>query len=242
MKYIKRLVLNRKDQQSNRFAVEADDRIVTTSKVSLQLPSGATSDRPSPIDGQVRYNSTIQDSEIYNASGLGTGWERIKTNRQGVITQQNLGTGNYLNTVFGPLSYDVATSKPQNILVFQGAAFQIPTAAYTIQLGSSIGVIRNTSGPTSAGTNTIVLTSVADVLLGEIITAATGIAGATTVTSVTTVTNSITISNNTIGVLSDGTACTFAAPSGTARYIKFTSPAPADQVTVLLGFDGYTYP
>jgi hypothetical protein len=242
MKYIKRLALNKKDQQSNRFAVEADDRIVTTSKVSLQLPTGATGDRPSPVNGQIRYNTSINDSEIYNAAGLGTGWERVKTNRQGVITQQNLGTGNYLNTVFGPLSYDIDITKPQNILVFQGAAFQIPTVAYSIKLGSNIGVTRNTTGPTSVGTDTIVLTSVADVLLGEVITAATGIAGATTVTSVTTVTNSITISNNTIGVLSDGTACTFSAPSGTARYIQFTSPAPADQVTVLLGFDGYTYP
>ena len=59
MKFIKRLALDRKNQTSNRFAVEASDRIVTTSKVSFQLPAGETSDRPtSPQDGEIRYNQT----------------------------------------------------------------------------------------------------------------------------------------------------------------------------------------
>jgi hypothetical protein len=240
MKYIKRLALNKKNQQSNRFAVEADDRIVTTSKVSLQLPSGATSDRPDPINGQVRYNTTINDSEIYNASGLGLGWERVKTNRQGVITQQNLGTGNYLNTVFGPLSYNVDVANPQNVFVFQGAAFQIPGSAYTLKLGSNVGVTRYTVGITLTGVDTIALDTVADVLVGETVSAGSGLAGNTVVTGVSTSTQSITISPNTIGNISDGSPLNFSAPSSTSTYVQFTTPAPADQVTVLLGFDGYS--
>ena len=251
MKFIKRLALDRKNQTSDRFAVNANvltqslitygDQIVTTAQLSFQLPSGATSDRPyATNDGQIRYNTTLQDSEIYNGSGEGTGWEKIKTNRQGTITPQNLGVGNYLNTVFGPLSYDVDIAKPQNVLVFVDNVYQIPTTNYTLQLGSSVGVVRNTSGSTPSGTSTIVLSSVADVLVGETITAASGIAAFTTVTSVTTSSQSITISNLTTGVIPDSTPCTFSAPSGTARYVQFTGAVPNKQVFVLLGFDGYS--
>jgi hypothetical protein len=136
MRFIKRLVLNKKDPVSNTFAVEADGRIRTTTVRSLQLPSGTTTQRPSPEDGMVRYNTTLHDGEIYNVSGDGTGWERIKTNRQGQITPQNLGVGNYANTVFGPLSYDVDVAKPQNVMVFVDNVYQIPTTNYTLELGS----------------------------------------------------------------------------------------------------------
>lgn len=240
MKFIKRLALDRSDQQSNRFAVEADDRIVTTSKVSLQLPVGETSDRPSPVDGQIRYNTTINDTEIYNATGTGLGWEKVKTNRQGTITPQNLGVGNYLNSVFGPLSYNVDITKPQNVLVFIENVFQIPTTNYTLQLGSSVGVSKNVVGLTSVGTSTIVLNSVADVLIGETLTAAAGLSVGTTVTNVITATNSIVISPVTVGALADGELVTFAVPESTSRYVKFTDAVPAKQVFVLLGFDGYS--
>lgn len=241
MKYIKRLALNRKDQQSNRFAVEADDRIVTTSKVSLQLPAGATSDRPSPNNGQIRYNNTINDTEIYNISGSGTGWERVKTNRQGTITPQNLGVGNYINTVFGPLSYNVATNKPQNVLTFIDNVFQIPTTNYSLELGSSIGVTRNASGDYATGTSVITLSSVADILIGEVVTAGPGLlAVGTTVTNIVTSTNTISINPVTTGNIADGTTLTFSTLNGTDVYIKFTSPAPAKQVFALLGFDGYS--
>lgn len=238
MKYIKRLALNRKDQQSNRFAVEADGRIVTTSKVSLQLPSGATSDRPSGIDGEIRYNTSLDDSEIYNASGDGQGWEKIKTNRQGTITPQNLGVGNYLNTIFGPLSYDISISKPQNVMVFVDNVYQIPTTNYTLIPGTSAAVDATTVGDTLSGVTEIVVDSIANILVGQTITSTGGaFANNTVVSDVSTLTNTVTFDLATIGAISSGTTCTFAFQSGT--FIEFGGAVPAKQVFVLLGFDGY---
>jgi hypothetical protein len=238
MKYIKRLALNRKNQQDNRFAVEADDRIVTTSKVSFQLPNGASADRPTGVDGMVRYNNTINDPEVYNISGEGTGWEKIKTNRQSSITPQSLGVGNYIDNIFGPLSYDVLTSRPQNVMVFIDNVYQIPVTNYTLVLGTSVSVTADTVGETSTGTSTIFLTTTTNVHVGQTITSSGGIAGATTVTNVNSVTRSVQISNPTIDAIPDSSTCTFSYQQGT--FVQFNGAVPAKQVFVLLGIDGYS--
>jgi len=240
MKFIKRLVLNRKDPVSNRFAVEADDRIVTTSKKSLQLPSGSTIDRPAtPVNGMTRYNSTLNDSEVYNISGSGTGWEKIKTNRQTPVTPQSLGLGNYVNTLFGPLSYDVSTSKPQNVLVFIDNIYQLPTTNYVLIAGNSISATIQNTVAINNGDATITVNTTSNVLIGETITAASGFSTGTTITSVDTATRVIGISPSATGGNSIGTNLTVSFSSGT--FVEFTGIVPAKQVFVLLGFDGY-YP
>jgi len=239
MKFIKRLALDRSNQISNRFAVETDDKIVTTSKVSLQLPSGTQGQRPLSLsNGQIRYSTTENDTEIYNVAGQGTGWERVLTNRQHTITPQNLGVGNYINTLFGPLSYDVSTSKPQNVMVFIDNVYQIPTTNYSLVLGTSISVDHQTNGSTPSSSNSIHLYDVADILIGQNISASTGIDVGTTVTSITTSTKTIDISLPTSGIIPAGTTCTFTFQAGT--FIEFTSAVPAKQVFTLLGFDGYS--
>jgi hypothetical protein len=240
MRFIKRLGLNRKDPANNRFAVQADDRIVTTSKVSLQLPSGATSDRPAtPVNGMTRYNSTLNDSEVYNISGSGAGWEKIKTNRQTTVTPQSLGLGNYVNTLFGPLSYDVSTSKPQNVLVFVDNVYQIPTTNYSLVAGTSISAVIQNTVAINNGDATITVNTTSNVLIGETITAASGFAAGTKITSVNTATRVIGISPSATGGNSIGTNLTVSFSSGT--FVEFTGIVPAKQVFVLLGFDGY-YP
>jgi len=240
MRFIKRLGLNRKDPANNRFAVQADDRIVTTSKVSLQLPSGATSDRPAtPVNGMTRYNSTLNDSEVYNISGSGAGWEKIKTNRQTTVTPQSLGLGNYVNTLFGPLSYDVSTSKPQNVLVFVDNVYQIPTTNYALIAGNTISAVIQNTVAINNGDATITVNTTSNVLIGETITAASGFAAGTTITSVNTATRVIGISPSATGGNSIGTNLTVSFSSGT--FVQFTGIVPAKQVFVLLGFDGY-YP
>lgn len=239
MRFIKRLGLNRKDPANNRFAVQADDRIVTTSKVSLQLPSGATNDRPAtPVNGMIRYNTTLNDSEVYNISG-GAGWEKIKTNRQTTVTPQSLGLGNYVNTLFGPLSYDVSTSKPQNVLVFVDNVYQIPTTNYALIAGTSISATIQNTSVINNGDATITVNTTSNVLIGETITAASGFAAGTTITSVNTATRVIGISPAATGGNSIGTSLTVSFSSGT--FVQFTGIVPAKQVFVLLGFDGY-YP
>jgi len=238
MKFIKRLPLDGNNVTSNRFAVEANDTIVTTSKKSIQLPSGATADRPSPVNGQVRYNTTLNDSEIYNIAGTGTGWEKVRTNRQQTITPQNLGVGNYLNTLFGPLTYDVATTKPENVFVFVDNVYQIPTTNYTLIAGTNVAKTAQTVGAVAFGNTNLTLNTTTNVIVGQLITAATGIAASTTVTNVNVNTRVITLSIPTTSLVPSGTTCTFSYQSGT--YVEFTGAVPAKQVFCLLGFDGYS--
>ena len=240
MRFIKRLVLNKKDPVSNTFAVEADGRIRTTTVRSLQLPSGTTTQRPSPEDGMVRYNTTLHDGEIYNVSGDGTGWERIKTNRQGQITPQNLGVGNYANTVFGPLSYDVDVAKPQNVMVFVDNVYQIPTTNYTLELGSGISTSTTLTADINNNSSSMHVNSTTNILVGMSVSATTGLANGTTVTSVDSVTQVVGINPVATGLLLSGETVTFAESSGV--FVNFTSPAPAKQVFALLGFDGYAPP
>ena len=238
MKFVKRLPLDGNNVTSNRFAVEANDTIVTTSKKSLQLPSGSTADRPSPVNGQVRYSTTLNDSEIYNIAGSGTGWEKVRTNRQQTITPQNLGVGNYINTLFGPLVYDVSTSKPENVFVFVDNVYQIPTTNYNMIAGTNVSNQVTLAQQAALGSTQLILNTTTNVIVGQTITAPSGIAASTTVTNVDPSTRVIQISNSTIGIMPIGTTCTFSYQAGT--FINFTGAVPAKQVFCLLGFDGYS--
>lgn len=138
MKFYKRLPLNRKDPQSNRFAVEANGEIVTDSTVSLQIPVGELNERPPTYkDGQIRYSTTINEFEVYNASGEGLGWEILRTVRPANIVVQNIGSGDYATTEFGPLQWSTGTNytnyqKPQNIMLYVENVYQIPNTNYTL--------------------------------------------------------------------------------------------------------------
>ena len=239
MKFVKRLALDRKDQSSNRFAVEAVDRFVTTSKRSLQLPKGVRTDgRPpllSPVAGQIRYSTTINEIEAY----VNGSWETIRTVRQGTITPQSLGTGNYVNSLFGPLSYDVDTTKPQNVMVYVDNVYQLPTTNYTLVSGTSVAEVAQTTNSTGINQSTIILNTTTNVLVGETVSAASGTSVGTTVTNVDVITRTITINPNTNSIIPAGTDLTFSYQSGT--FVNFTGSVPAKQVFVLLGVDGY-YP
>jgi hypothetical protein len=247
MRFIKRLALNRPDPMSNVFAVESDGRIKTTTTRSLELPRGTTNNRPGwlpndsagPINGQIRYNTTLNDAELYNESGDGTGWEKIKTNRQANIISQYLGTGNYIQTIFGPLSYDVDQARPQNVLVFTGPAWQIGGTNYTLINSSTVITTATSTVNQAAGTSTLYISSIVGVIVGMHVSG-TGIANATTVTSVVSTASSVRISNPTISPVTSSTQFTFNAPAGT--YIEFSSAPGAYPINALLGFDGYTPP
>jgi hypothetical protein len=247
MKFIKRLALNRKDPANNRFAVEADDRIVTTSKNSLQLPSGASSDRPNtPVNGMTRYNSTLNDSEIYNIAGSGLGWEKVLTNRQHTITIQNLPTRYDSTIYFGPLSYDVSTSKPQNVLVFVDNIWQVPVTDYVLITGLPSSTLTNAVS-FSIGAQVITVNTVSNVLIGETISDNQGIfPSGTTITNINTASNQISISQGVLKSVSTVSWTSFTLSLNTGTFISFQSADPysngpnAKPIHVLLGFDGYS--
>lgn len=248
MKFVKRLALNRKDPMSNRFAVEADDRIVTNSKVSLQLPSGATVNRPTGQGGMVRFNTTTKEGEIYNVDQYSSNsnawdspWESVKTNRQANITLQDLGRGNANNTLFGPLSYNVALDRPQNIMVYVDNVWQAPNRNYELTDGyGTTSVVNTISTTTNGGEYVLYLTTTTNILEGMTVTAGPGLlASGTTVTTVDDTGTTVTLSLPTQNVISAATPFTFGFLSGT--FINFFGAVDYDMpVNTLLGFDGYT--
>ena len=216
---------------------------------SLEVPTGTKAQRPATlVDGTVRFNTDLQEFEVYNSQNPGTRpWEILRTIRQATITPQNLGYGNYVDYLFGPLSYDVSISKPQNVLVFVDNVWQTPTTNYTLTTNpaSSTSTI---AVSTSSGVTTIYLSTLTSIDTGEpgkwrTISAPTGMQVGTTVTSVTTTYNNtlggwpVGISLPTNGSISAGTIVTVSYSAGT--YIQFTGPVPAKPVFALLGFDGY---
>jgi hypothetical protein len=248
MRFIKRLALNKKDPANNRFAVEADDRIVTTSKVSLQLPTGTTLNRPSQVaEGQIRLNTSRNETEIFNSVGFDSNgntwdspWERVKTNRQANITAQNLGIGDYHNSLFGPLAYNINPEFPQNVLVFVDNVYQTPNTNYNLVLGTDYSDTVLLSLASNEGENILYLTTTTNVLVGQTVSSInSGIPSATTVTNIDYVGRAITISNNLTNTLSIGSPIDFSYQSGVL--INFTSSVPNKPVLALLGFDGY-YP
>ena len=234
----------------DRLSVLPDDRIVTNSVTSLQVPTGTTADRPAgtPVTGTIRYNTTFKEFEVYNADATGpTNWEFLRTIRQSNITYQNLGYGNYADTTFGPLSYDIDIAKPQNILVFVGNVWQIPVTNYVLTnnpaSNTATVVLTTSSGVTTLYIST--LTNIDGGYNGEWreITAPSGIQSGTTITNISTNYNidldgyAIEISIPTTDIITSGTTVTVSYPTGT--YIEFTGTAPAAPVSVLAGFDGY---
>ena len=241
MRYVKRLPLSHRDPISNRFAVDQNNLIITNSTNAMQLPSGTLAQRPAtPINGEIRYNTQLGTSGELEAFVDGT-WQIIKTNRQQTITQNTFTGSNYSNTIFGPLTYNVDITKPQNVMVYIENVYQIPTTNYVLHSSTS-GNLLSTSTQiaisTSTGATTLYLNSTADFDTGNSITVDTNTG---TILSVTT--NSITINTPLSVGISSGDTITTKFSTGT--FVQFTPgdiPAPNKPITVLLGFDGYTPP
>jgi hypothetical protein len=249
MRYIKKLALNKKDPQNDRFSVLQDDRIVTTSKTSMEVPYGAKEDRPTNlVDGTVRFNTTLQEFEVYNSQNPGfKPWEILRTIRQATITSQDLGYGNYNDSVFGPLAYDINTAKPQNIFVFVDNVWQTPNTNYTLTTDPSAATttlsVNTTTGVTDLFVNTLTNIDAGTPGVWRTVSGPAAIQVGTTVTSVNFVYDIVQkgyqlgISLPTTNSMTSGTTITISYNTGT--YIQFTGPVPAKPVYALLGFDGY---
>jgi hypothetical protein len=245
MKFYKRLPLNRKDPMSSKFAVEADDRIITNTTKSLQVPKGTVVQRPeNPVNGEIRYNTDIGSNGGELEAYVDGAWQIIKTNRQAEITRQEFDNGDYADTLFGPLAYDIDLAKPQNVFVYVENVFQLSDINYTLEYSSTSTPITTSTTLSIAadpGDTLLFVESVADFNPGNPIFG-NNLDGNTVVdTSATDLT--ITIDNGTTGAVATGTVITTNFPLGT--YVKFSNnstPVPHKPVITLLGFDGYNPP
>ena len=109
---------------------DVNDQIIMDSNNVVLVPKGNTSERPtSPVAGHMRYNTTLNELEIYSESE----WRSVRykePNNDPGIVQQELGFGDDIETLFGPLdSQDPNTdytvpAAAQNILVFVDNVWQ----------------------------------------------------------------------------------------------------------------------
>lgn len=242
MKYYKRQPINRQSPMSGVFAVEADGRIVTNTARSLEIPDGPTSSRPmTGLNGMIRYNTELNNFEAY----INGQWQLLVANTQASVTQQVFENGDYADTIFGPLAYDIDINKPENIFVYVENVPQIADLNYTLVYGSNTSSYTTSTflaQPISVNTNTLYLESVADFNSGFGITGL-GIPPGTTILASSGTELTVILSNQVTAPISSGTEVTVYYNSGT--YVKFgdnSVPVPHKPVIVLLGFDGYNPP
>ena len=243
MKFFKRENLSVTNPMDNALAVEVDGRIVTNTSASLQLPVGNNAQRPTVLrNGEIRYNTETGTGEI--EAFINGSWQRIKTNRQQNIIQQTFANGNYANTIFGPLTWDIDPAKPQNLMVYVDNVYQIPTTNYRLVTSTNAQPLTTStlvSSAVSFGETVIPLDSVIDFKAGQRIDGTN--LSANTIVSVDTTNSTITITPGALGNISPGgLAITFL---GTGTFVVFqpdSVPVPTKPVTTLLGFDGYTPP
>lgn len=128
---------------------DIDDQVIAESTNSMLVPKGTEAERPAtPNNGQVRYNTDDDQFEFYQNGA----WREVRfkePNQDPGIVQQNLGNGDAVETVFGPLDsldpdYPVPAAA-QNVIVLVENVFQISGTNYTLEQSDGTNV--PTAGP-----------------------------------------------------------------------------------------------
>lgn len=145
MKFIRRQVLSQRSATDKSLYVDLSGEVVMNQPYNLTLPKGTTSqrsiDNTTFVNGMIRYNSTTNEFEGYQSNA----WRSFRFKEPGNIILQTVGTGNAIETTFGPLSPDpYATARAQsgttwnatqmalNLYVVIENVPQIGTVNYTI--------------------------------------------------------------------------------------------------------------
>lgn len=136
MRYLKRQSTNTSILNGRGIIYDAVELATIESTSALLLPKGTTGNRPTAVEGMIRYNTTTQNFEAYEANpAFGTpGWKKFRTDEPNLIHVQNLGNGDNVESLFGPLdANDPVTpvpSAPAQVLCMVENVLQIPTTNY----------------------------------------------------------------------------------------------------------------
>jgi len=164
MRLIKAQNTNLRNIYGKGVKYDIDDQVILDSNNVVLVPKGTTAQRPAnPTNGHLRYNTSLNELEVYQQSS----WRSVRykePNNDPGIVQQNLGNGDAIITLFGPLdSQDsntdyTAPAAAQNVLVLVENVFQISTTNYTlVQNPSSTGTGQEvTASNIQAGTEYII--------------------------------------------------------------------------------------
>lgn len=138
MRFLKQKNISKWSVSDNTFIQNASGRITIDSNNSLLLPRGTTAQRPGydaadpeaidytklsglvesgNLNGLIRYNTTLNQIEAY-IDGI---WETIRAAGSRTISRQQLGPGDDIEVMFGPL--DQVPAQPSGTL---GAPYDYP--------------------------------------------------------------------------------------------------------------------
>ena len=102
MRYLRRQVINRRAPGDSRLVVDITSGVVMGTPVSLLMPKGSTAERPVAVEtknGMIRYNTDLNEVEVYQADT----WRSLSYKESTGMIQQNVGLGDDIETLFGPL-------------------------------------------------------------------------------------------------------------------------------------------
>ena len=93
--------------------------------LALGIVNTSTANRPAGKNGQIIYNTTTGTFQVYDNA-----WTNISTGTSAAATiTQNTFSGDGLTQVF---IMSLPVTNPQDILVFIGGVYQIPTTSYSV--------------------------------------------------------------------------------------------------------------
>ena len=160
MRLIKAQTTNLRSIKAKGVRYDINGQVIMESTNSVLVPKGTTAQRPtSPANGHIRYNTDTNELEGYQNGAFRK--IRFKEPNSVGITQQNLGSGDAVETIFGPLASGdsdyPAPAAAQNVLVFVENVFQIAGTNYT--LVQNPGAQNTISSIVSVGTSTVIETA-----------------------------------------------------------------------------------
>jgi hypothetical protein len=151
MRFLKTLTLNRRAIYDSRVALTTANDLTLADSRTMVLPNSSSS-IASPVLGQMRYNTSTNQVQVYQGVGGGATWRDLRFKEATQIYRENY-TGDGSSTVFGPLTYQPptvvqtgATWTGNNLIVILGNVFQVENTNYLIKLGSTLGSPYNTGG------------------------------------------------------------------------------------------------
>ena len=93
--------------------------------LALGIVNTSTANRPAGKNGQIIYNTTTGTFQVYDNA-----WTNVSTGTSAAATiTQNTFSGDGSTQVF---TMSISVTNPEDILVFIGGVYQIPTTSYSV--------------------------------------------------------------------------------------------------------------
>jgi len=119
---------------------------VGVGSTAIQIPVGDATERPSePVFGQIRFNTSVAKVEYFD----GTVWAVVSKQGDATVVVDSF-TGNGSTSVY---TMSTQVSDADQILVFVGNIYQIPTTNYTV--AGTVDITFTSAPPNTTSINVI---------------------------------------------------------------------------------------